>query len=83
MLAEAWGCGSFLSCDCDGAYVLPLLLCDPLRWTPKGQLVAHIHEHREAVNRYTHSQITTCMPPCASSTSPWTMFVGQMHIART
>ena len=22
------------------------------RWIPKGQLVAHIHEHKESINRY-------------------------------
>ena len=24
----------------------------PANWKPKGQLVAHLHEHRGAVNRY-------------------------------
>ncbi|KAK3748325.1 hypothetical protein QZH41_018306 [Actinostola sp. cb2023] len=35
----------------DTTYLLPFL-----RWSPKGQLVAHLHEHRAAINRIQLSQ---------------------------
>ena len=27
-----------------------------LRWTPKGQLLAHIHEHKDSINRYVYGK---------------------------
>ena len=41
----------FLSLSFSLSLSLPLYF-RLVRWTPKGQLVAHIHEHRDAVNRY-------------------------------
>ena len=40
------------------------LLCVLCRWTPKGQLVAHIHEHKDSINRYIHTYNSSPFSVC-------------------
>ena len=41
---------SILHCDSAAIYLFPTF-CVVYRWMPKGQLVAHIHEHKDSINR--------------------------------
>lgn len=34
------------------------------RWVPKGQLIAHIHDHKDAINRYVPTPTPTTIMSC-------------------
>ena len=59
------------------AFVCTAVSCVLCRWTPKGQLVAHIHEHKDSINRYIHTYNYSPFSVC------YFLFSIETHIIRS